>query len=395
MLRVYDSAHFQAGHRQLHGEPFFDFELNRWLPSMDEAEVSTVVGRIHSISDWTREMIALCKAAESEGRALHASAYYRAAEFYMIGQDPKRGELNAAWLRLFNAAVADWPIERYQVPYKDGFLPVLAMRAKGPRRETLVIHGGFDSYKEEYFLAAPDYAAQGFDVVVFDGPGQGQAIRRWRLTMEPAWERPVAAVLDHMGIESCALMGFSLGGYLAPRAAAFEPRIKRVIVNDVLADFYAAFLAKAGPEAGARIDAMVRQGQIDAVNAALKAMSEQSETAGWAIAHGIEICGAEDGYGFLTWLRNLRTAPFSERITQDVLLLGAQEDHIVPISQWYDQIGMLRNVKSLTAQLFTRADHAHAHCHVGNTPLVLDFVITWLNFQMRAEEGRLCLPDLA
>ena len=37
------------------------------------------------------------------------------------------------------------------------------------------------------------------------------------------WERAVAAVLDHFGIDSCTLMGVSLGGYLAPRAAAFEP----------------------------------------------------------------------------------------------------------------------------------------------------------------------------
>jgi pimeloyl-ACP methyl ester carboxylesterase len=189
-------------------------------------------------------------------------------------------------------------------------------------------------------------------------------------------------------------MGFSLGGYLAPRAAAFEPRVKRVIAIDVLADFFAASIGKAGPELAARIEELVNLGEAKTVNAILAQMAEHSETVGWAIAHGAEICGAEDGFGYLKWLQDLRTAPFSNRITQDFLLMGAQEDHIVPISQWYDQIFTLRNVKSLTAQLFTRADDAHTHCHVGNTPLILDFVITWLNFQLRAEEARKALVAL-
>ena len=264
----------------------------------------------------------------------------------------------------------------------------------GNRRETLVIHGGFDSYKEELFFSAPIYAKHGFDVIAFDGPGQGQAFREFGLTMDPEWEEPVEAVLDHFELNSCTLMGFSLGGYLAPRAAANLQRIKRVIAVNQLADFFGVFTSRAGPEFAKQLEGMLKLGEREQVNALVGAMTETAESTSWAINHGLEISGSNDCYEFLKWLTHIRTAPFSADIHQDVLLVGAQEDQIAPISQWYEQIATLTNVKSLTAQLLTRADHAHTHCHVSNLPLLLDLVTTWIDFQLRTETNRKLLPAL-
>ena len=108
----------------------------------------------------------------------------------------------------------------------------------------------------------------------------------------------------------------------------------------------------------------------------------------WAVAHGQEVSGSHDGYSYLAWLRELRTLPFAHLIEQDFLLMGAREDHIVPIDQFYSQASDLKNVRSLTAQLFTRTDHAQAHCHVGNMPLVTGYVINWINFWLKAESLR-------
>ncbi|RRD93486.1 alpha/beta fold hydrolase, partial [Bacillus licheniformis] len=69
----------------------------------------------------------------------------------------------------------------------------------------------------------------GFTVYVFEGPGQGGVLRRQGKKFTHEWERPVKAVLDHLGLEEVTIIGASLGGMLAPRAAAFEPRIRRVI----------------------------------------------------------------------------------------------------------------------------------------------------------------------
>lgn len=116
--------------------------------------------------------------------------------------------------------------------------------------------------------------------------------------------------------------------------------------------------------------------------------ADSSESIAWAIAHGREISGAADDFDFLAWLLKLRTAPFSDRISQDVVLLGAKEDHIVPVTPFYRQAEAFTNVRSLTAQLFTRADHAEAHCHVGNTQMIVRYVINWIEFQLALQNER-------
>ena len=380
------------GYRAFHPDVPLNYQLNRWLPTMDEAEVRDVAPRITNLADWCRELTLLGQRAELDGRALHASSYYRAAEFFLTDADPERPDLIARYVPLWDEAMGGWPIERVDVPFQTGQLPTLVMRARGPARDTLVIHGGFDSYKEEFFMAAPAYAAAGFDVVVFDGPGQGQALRRYGLTMSADWERPVAAVLDHLKIESCTLMGFSLGGYLASRAAAFESRIKRVIANDVLRDFFAIYMGRGGPGLSDQVEAMLDAGNVAGANEVINKLTAANVNVRWAVAHGQEVSGSHDRYSYLAWLRELRTQPFAHLIEQDFLLMGAQEDHIVPVEQFYNQASDLKNVRSLTAQLFTRADHAQAHCHVGNTPLVIDYVIDWINFRLKAEAVRAAHP---
>lgn len=383
---------YRAGVRKLHPEPAFDYGLNRWLPTMDEVEVTTAATAISSLEDWKREMCRLGELAQTEGRWLHASSYYRAAEFYMTGADPARKHLMNLYLEMFDRAIEGWNAEKHDVPYQTGYLPTLVFRAKGERRDTLTIHGGFDSYKEEFFMVAPQFAEAGFDVIVFDGPGQGQALRQYGLTMTPDWERPVGAVLDYFGVERCTLLGFSLGGYLAPRAAAFESRIERVIANDVLYDFLAVFAKRSGQQVLDRLEKILDTGDVHQADLVLEQAAQGGEVARWTVEHAKEVSGFQTGFEVLTWLRQIRTQPFAERIEQDFLLLGAQEDHIVPIEQFYRQIESLTKVRSLTAQLFTRADHAHTHCHVSNTALVVDFIVSWINFQLRAEAGRTHLP---
>ena len=60
-------------------------------------------------------------------------------------------------------------------------------------------------------------------------------------------------------------------------------------------------------------------------------------------------------------------------------MLAGSEDHYVPIGQWYRQIALLNNARSITARLFTRSESAQNHCQVGNFGLALRTIVNWLD----------------
>lgn len=93
----------------------------------------------------------------------------------------------------------------------------------------------------------------------------------------------------------------------------------------------------------------------------------------------MHVSGTVDPFEFVGWLRSLRTAEFSHRITQDVLLLAGAEDHIVPLRQFFRQARSLRNARSFTGRIFTQQEHAQGHCQIGNVGLALRVAIAWLD----------------
>jgi pimeloyl-ACP methyl ester carboxylesterase len=85
-------------------------------------------------------------------------------------------------------------------------------------------------------------ARSGYQVIGFDGPRPGWSPGGLRPGAHREWHRPVGAVLDHFGLEGVTIVGISLGGGLAIRAAAHEPRVARVTADDILTDFLACNL---------------------------------------------------------------------------------------------------------------------------------------------------------
>ncbi len=89
---------------------------------------------------------------------------------------------------------------------------------------------GLDSTKEEFFHHENAFLVRGMATLSMDGPGQGEA--GFALPIRPDYEVAVTAMLDALGgrddldLDRVGAVGVSLGGYYAPRAAAFEPRIR-------------------------------------------------------------------------------------------------------------------------------------------------------------------------
>ncbi|OUZ12205.1 hypothetical protein BHE97_03200 [Aeromicrobium sp. PE09-221] len=207
-----------------------------------------------------REVAAQGEAALAEGnittgrRALFRScSYFRHSEFFLRSQDPRRNEAYNAGRENFRraAALTDGRIEQIEVPFEGTTMEGYIVRpdGSGARRPTVLFLGGADSWAEElYFLGGSEFPDRGMNVVMVDTPGRGSSLRFKQLYSRPDYEVPVRAVLDvleqrdDVDADRIGLAGVSFGGYYAPRAAAFEPRVKAVAAWcgtwSILTDFY-------------------------------------------------------------------------------------------------------------------------------------------------------------
>ncbi|WP_404962793.1 alpha/beta hydrolase family protein [Streptomyces sp. 147326] len=91
---------------------------------------------------------------------------------------------------------------------------------------TVVVVPGLDSAKEEFLDLVSALLARGLAVFAMDGPGQG--VLAATTTFVADYERVVGRVVDALGAARIGLVGLSLGGYFAARAAALEPRVAAV-----------------------------------------------------------------------------------------------------------------------------------------------------------------------
>jgi dienelactone hydrolase len=182
---------------------------------------------------------------EARGRSLSAGAKYRRAFIYLIQAErmqrpdfaPRQQAFREA-LDCFSRFLATTQpnCRRVEVPYQNTTLPALLVEPQitGSDFPCMVHFDGLDVTKEIiYLLGIPDaLAARGIATLVVDNPGVGESLRLKKLYNSPEAEIPAKAAVDFLqstpGIDRdrIGMMALSLGGYHAPRAAAFEPRFK-------------------------------------------------------------------------------------------------------------------------------------------------------------------------
>src|SRR3984893_13887151 len=182
--------------------------------------------------------------------------------------------------------------------------------------------------------------------------------------MIPQWERPVSAVLDHYQLTDVTVIGESLGGGFAIRAAAFEPRITRVVSMDILDDFFEVVSGQIGRGVTPVLRALITLRAKGIVNAVARRAIARKPVAAWGLQQGMHITGTSTAYDFLRSTTGFNTRRVSQLVTADVLLLAGADDHYVPLKQLRRQAGNLVRERSLTTRTFTAAEQAGNHCHV-------------------------------
>jgi alpha-beta hydrolase superfamily lysophospholipase len=373
-------SRFPEQYYLLHPHDHLNFQLNRLLEVVgvdNLAEVRAAAEKIGDLPDWTREMIRLAEKAVSEGRLYQGAFYYRFAEFFMAPSDPAKKTVYRQYLDLIRQVFAGLPVERHQVPYAGSCLK--ALRFAAPQAGGVIVFcGGFDSYVEEFYPLYSAYGRSGYDVIIFEGPGQGESLHQYGHVMTHEWEKPVRAVLDYFKTDDVTFVGVSLGGYLALRAAAFEPRIRRVVAMDVMYDFSECFSRRAGAVKGRLLKLGLALNLRETVNFFAGRQMKQDMMAEWGISHGMMVMGAKTPFDFLRNVRLYHTRNISSRVTQDVLLLAGSQDHMVPLRQFEQQKKALTRAASVTGRVFTPAEQAQNHCQVGNIKLAADYIFEWI-----------------
>jgi len=368
---------FPVGYLQFHPVRIINFQLNRWhsLGYARFEDLAVAAQRIRTLDDWKSVMVSLAQEAESEQRWTNAAFYYRAAEFFTLPSDPDKETLYDRFIDIFyQKACAGEPVERFLIPYEHAHLPAIRIASALPAsRSTIVIHGGFDSFIEEFYSLAVYFSGHGYDVLLFEGPGQGAALKKSGLPLTYRWEKPVKAVLDHFNLDNVTLLGISMGGWLCFRAAAYEPRIHRVIALSIAFDYMQI------PSLPVQLLVKVLLLSKRLMNYLARLKMNASYQERWGIYNLMYITKTStpmDATDVL--LRFNEHNLHSELVKQDVMILTGAKDHFIPIKMHYKQVSALRNARSVTPRIFTKEDHAENHCQIGNIGLALDVMEKWI-----------------
>jgi len=332
---------------------------------VDPNDFARVTGGLERWEDW---LDAWCAngdahaelAADAAGRGWDRTAgeaWIRAALSYHFGKfvwmlDMARHDLAAdrAVAAMASAhRLLDPAAERIEIGFDGAAMVGNLRRPPGITRPPLVLLiAGLDSTKEEFFAAENVFLARGMATLSLDGPGQGETARALRI--RPDFEAPVAAVLDvlcgrpDLDGTRVGMLGVSLGGYYAARAAAFEPRVRALVVSGGCYDF-GALIRDRPPHSLA------------------------------TFAYGCGAASSEEAYEFAA---RMTLAGVLNRLSQPMTVVFGKRDRLVP---WQQAAQVAREAPNAQLWMFDEGNHVCMNITYRWRPQAAD----WLAGQLRAE----------
>ena len=317
---------------------------------------------------------------------LRASAFYASAYPPLFGApvDPRLLEGFRRQIDAFDTGLALRGIRPAVVTVDDAQVPVYLVPAFGRETEVrplLILVNGYDAtVTDSYFASAVAALRRGYHCLLFDGPGQGAVLYEQGVPMRPDWEVVVSAVIDHaltsplVDPDRIALSGWSLGGYLAPRAASGDSRIAACIADPGQMDLGAG-LSVFARRLGATEEAASDLSTLDdeTVDRIMETI-EQDRKMRWAIIQrGFWVNGVADLKAFLARTAEYRIDRVGD-IRCPVLLTHAEGD---PIAGGVTAFAAA--LRDATVLPLTADEGADGHCSMRNRSLLNRRVLDWLD----------------
>jgi len=313
--------------------------------------------------------------AQKKGHALTAAAcLMRAAHYYQAGErflqhGPRSAEVYQKAVKSFadGAAMLKRPrIESVEIPYGDKKMPALFVHpapevAGNKPAPALVFFDGFDITKEiQYFKGVPDLVARGIGCLIVDGPGNGESVRFRGLPLIAETEKYGTAAYEYLAgrkeidAKRIGVMAISLGGYYAPRAAAFEQRFACCIAWGAQWDYHKIWRE--------RFERLAR-----------------ADTPALSVAqqHILWIVNATSQAEALRRLEPFRLDGVVQKITCPFLMLHGEGDEQIPLPEaqkCFDAVGS----RQKTMKIFTREEGGYHHCQIDNQSICAAYMWDWL-----------------
>ncbi|PRZ41206.1 alpha/beta hydrolase family protein [Antricoccus suffuscus] len=353
---------------------FYDAWVDAAATKYSEAEAVLAAGHPQSARDLFLR-----------SSCLYAAAYH---PLYGTPVDPR---LLSAFNKQMNAfrrgmELSTVPVHPVAIPYENTELPAYLVPAFGRETEVrplLILNNGYDAtITDLYFASGIAALRRGYHVLMFDGPGQGAMLYERGVSLRPDWEVVIAAVVDYaetvkiVDRAKIALSGWSLGGYLAPRAASAEPRLAACIADPGqwdIAESIRGFAMRFGASAE---DVADLDNLPDATIEGMWSAIQADRQLRWAIVQrGLWANGAKNLREFISKSARYTLKDRVGRIRCPMLLTAAEHDPLaVATSDFYDAL-----TSEKTLLRFTAAEGAGEHCEMGNRSLLNQRVLDWLD----------------
>ncbi|MCW3466100.1 alpha/beta hydrolase family protein [Chitinophaga nivalis] len=385
-------------------ENVFLFYLeSTWQKSADAGECYETAARIdesnvYSWSDeWTKtanRLHALGDTCLAEQHKLTAGeAYLRAATYYRaaLHRHPDSTTNNIKQLSLkvlkdFNKALTllSYPFQAVSIPYQGTSLPGYFFRAAvKPHKKAPVIifHSGRDAWAEDNLWIAEYALKRGYHCLLMDGPGQGKVIRLQGLPFRPDWENVITPVVDFLeqdcevDMKRSVLMGFSMGGFLAPRAMTTEKRIKLCVANPgVLSWEEGVFdsLNRLIPD----LMLIFQAGDYDLFDTKMAALMQTDPFIKWGITDEMWKNGASKPSELLRNFKAYTSAHLVKNITCRTLVVDGTGEEFSrgQAKKLYDALTCPKDFI-----LFTEEDTGYLHCQTGALAISYTRIFNWID----------------
>jgi alpha-beta hydrolase superfamily lysophospholipase len=390
--------------------PLFDGQLRRTIGhgTYGGAELGECLATASRVKDgdresWYRAWMSLADrtsaAAESSAAQGHsesarcaflrASNYYRNAYVFHL-EAPLPALVGDAYRRhrdAFQRAAAEMirPLEQVAIPFENMTLPGYFCAVDGTRRPLIISVGGYDGTAEEsFFWNGAAALARGYHALIFDGPGQGQLLIERNIHFRPDWERVISAVIElaasrnDVDVSRIVLIGESWGGYLAPRGAAYDPRVAVCVLDPAQIGLFRVMLSRLPLPVRLKRQLPHKPRWLVMLLRALMARMARRPTAGWALRRGMLTHGTATAWDYFVDAARYEQEDIIGNISCPTLVCDAENDDISAYGKKF--FDLLRCEKSY---LRFRADEgAGEHCISGNRSLFHERVFDWLDVQV-------------